>query len=1086
MRKKLSSIVASITIASIILNHIQSIPVLQNAEAASFRTTYTVFGDLNDDKVIDSFDVILMRGKVADGNYDKNLDFNCDDKVDSDDLTLLSDYVLGKNCIFDAYLCEDADEDYICDMLEVAYLKSNPDSKDSDGDTLTDFEEVVYTNTSPTDKYTRNLTVTDADDDADGDKLTNKEELSLDTSPLLADSDEDEISDYEEINEYNTDPNDDDSDDDNITDGDEIKLGLKPDSDKSNGITYDYERTFNNKIPASSELLSYINVEESPYEVSIDIKSAGNVDKALSAHIGDFSNTSEDERVIGRSVSFSYDEKLSVDSAKIYFKPYDVNESIENYLLFQFFPETNYLLPVETKYTKDSAYVETSELGTFCLVDTKDLIDSKVPAPKDATNSVQILGDDIKVSSNDLVWDYTLDETEVLFYIDISNCATDTVESTKQSILDFSEALFEHCDNAAIQIIGYDFLSNVSGAKIQEYSDSNGSEILINLTSVVEAIEKIETDTQVAENDLDMAIYYLNNKIRDGLFSSECENKYVFITSDSSLSLTQDYTGYWYNGVLKDTKAILEEMNTEGIHVNTLFSDSLLDISRAVKGIKYYKDACDEFDFGVYTKSSTGYFGNTGYARVYSDAISNIQSMSVMYTCSVSPNAIPSTVERNAFINSLPSSYDKSKVPDADSNGNISFKDAAVKVGAATLDKNGNLVFKNMYNACDESDLTRNGYEQLTENMETSKKLVWDSFQITPFSDKILYNDDDGDGIPNKYDPYPDEAFDERFEIVNDYSYEPSIDYVERHYQKSQDCYRTIKEPNILGKSLAVFFVILHDSETFADVFEPLLNQTSFDFGEKEERKKDSSALSHAFDAMQHYLWGNGKELYYSERDTSESISSSVQNLTHFFDIIDRTMRCSEEMLKTDNTVILNLKSNQKLKIACLIKDKSSSNPIPLDPIDIVTCDISECSNLQDHREYYCNYVHRDWNLTTGECLGTIVAEVVRNGDEFNMNYRFYFKDIYEWAAHEENDPLSISAILHGLHEAGLAQEYLMQGHLNGSLSWNLNEGVTTRTVAQQLFMTLADKENGLGDNQSYQWIKSNEVERFKKEMNID
>ena len=102
------------------------------------------------------------------------------------------------------------------------------------------------------------------------------------------------------------------------------------------------------------------------------------------------------------------------------------------------------------------------------------------------------------------------------------------------------------------------------------------------------------------------------------------------------------------------------------------------------------------------------------------------------------------------------------------------------------------------------------------------------------------------------------------------------------------------------------------------------------------------------------------------------------------------------------------------------------------------------------------------------------------------MNYRFYFKDIYEWAAHEENDPLSISAILHGLHEAGLAQEYLMQGHLNGSLSWNLNEGVTTRTVAQQLFMTLADKENGLGDNQSYQWIKSNEVERFKKEMNID
>ena len=261
MRKKLSSIVASITIASIILNHIQSIPVLQNAEAASFRTTYTVFGDLNADKVIDSFDVALMRKKATEGKYDKAYDLNFDKKIDGDDLILLSDYVLGKNCIFDAYLCDDADEDYICDMLEVAYLKTNPDSKDTDGDTLSDFEEVVYTNTSPTDRYTRKLSVTDADDDADEDKLKNKEEIDYQTSPLLTDSDDDGIDDYEEINKYNTDPKDEDSDDDNILDGDEVKLGLKPNSDKSNGSTYDYERTFDNKVPASSEVLSYINVE---------------------------------------------------------------------------------------------------------------------------------------------------------------------------------------------------------------------------------------------------------------------------------------------------------------------------------------------------------------------------------------------------------------------------------------------------------------------------------------------------------------------------------------------------------------------------------------------------------------------------------------------------------------------------------------------------------------------------------------------------------------------------------------------------------------------------------------------------------
>ena len=455
---------------------------------------------------------------------------------------------------------------------------------------------------------------------------------------------------YEEINKYNTDPNDDDSDDDHIIDGDEVKLGLKPDSDKSNGSTYDYERTFDNKMPATSDILSNINDADSPYEVSIDIKSAGNVDKALSVYFGDYSNASEDERIIGKSISFAYDDKLSIDSAKIYFKPKEIDGSIENYMLFQFFPETNYLLPVETKYTKDSAYVETNELGTFCLVDTKGLIDSKVPAPKSAPNGVRILGEDIKVSSNDLVWDYTLDETEVLFYIDISNCATDTIESTKQSILDFSEALFEHCDNAAIQIIGYDLSQSKLPRRVY-LSNSQEDTILVDLSSVEEAIEKIETDTEVNDNNLDQAIYDLNNSlIQKGLFSSGCKNRYVFITSDSTLSLTQNYTGYWYNGVPNDTKAILEEMSNEGIHVNTLFSDNLLNNSRVVKGIKYYKDACDEFDFGVYTKSSTGYFGNTGYARIYSDAVTDIQSMSVMYACSVSPNAIPSSVERNAFM----------------------------------------------------------------------------------------------------------------------------------------------------------------------------------------------------------------------------------------------------------------------------------------------------------------------------------------------------------------------------------------------------------------------------------------------------
>ena len=996
MKKFLTSIVSAITLTAFCLNDLQLFPVHYNANAESYRTSYTIFGDLNNDKSIDSFDVILMRSKVMETEYDKLYDFNCDDKVDSDDLTLLSDYVLGKNCIFDAYLCDDADEDYVCDLIEVAYLKSNPDSKDSDGDTLTDFEEVVYTNTSPIDKYTRKLSVTDADDDADEDKLTNKEELALQTSPLLTDSDEDGIDDYEEINKYNTNPNDDDSDADHIIDGDEIKLGLKPDSDKSNGSTYDYERIFDNKIPASSELLSYINAEGSPYEVSIDIKSAGNVNKALTVHTGDYSNTSEDNHIIGKSVLFSYDEKLSVDSAKIYFKPNDIDGSIENYMLFQFFPETNYLLPVETKYTKDSAYVETNELGTFCLIDVKDILDSKENTSKVTSNGVQILAADIKVSLDDIVWDYTLDETEVLFYIDISNCATDTVESTKQSILDFSEALFEHCDNAAIQIIGYDFLSNVSGAKIQEYSDSNGSEILINLTSVVEAIEKIEADKQVAENDLDMAIYYLNNNIiRNGLFSSECKNRYVFITSDSSLSLTQNHTGYYYNGVPDDTKGILEEMSNEGIHVNTLFSDNLLNNSRAVKGIKYYKDACDEYDFGVYTKSSTGYFGNTGYARVYSDAITDIQSLSVMYTCSVSPNAIPSSVERNAFINSLPPSYDKSKVPAADSDGNVNFKDAAVKVGAASLDKNGNLVFKNLYNACDESDLTRKGYEQLTENMGTSKKLVWDSFQITPFSDKILYNDDDGDGIPNKYDPLPDKPHHPGFAFVEsplhipklgDISYTRSTEYVKAHENELYENLYKNRFPEYWGKPEATaryvaYLNALYWSTRYLGNEANTILQLIDYYNEYHNYNIPGSTppvihhdICTAAGLLYHYHTCYGGTY---EFDATEIVEESDSGSSCFHEIIYYLKTACETMMIEGRE--------------CIISTTDTAGFEAWKGLDT-----DENSVLSNHS--------LDIFLALNKCRGSVVAKCTFDGKTYNAEVKYYVQDYYDFYEFNPDD----------------------------------------------------------------------------------
>ena len=62
---KISSIVAMITLIGMSLNTVAVIP---KVNAASFRTKYKIYGDLNGDNMIDVFDVISMRNKVAKGS----------------------------------------------------------------------------------------------------------------------------------------------------------------------------------------------------------------------------------------------------------------------------------------------------------------------------------------------------------------------------------------------------------------------------------------------------------------------------------------------------------------------------------------------------------------------------------------------------------------------------------------------------------------------------------------------------------------------------------------------------------------------------------------------------------------------------------------------------------------------------------------------------------------------------------------------------------------------------------------------------------------------------------------------------------
>jgi len=139
----------------------------------------------------------------------------------------------------------DSDGDGLTDDQESTY-GTDPNDSDSDDDGLTDYEELFTHSTDPLDEDTdgggledgyeidtaRNpLDASDdvvAEDDADGDGLSDDEEADLGTDPDDSDTDDDGLTDYEEVEEYGTDPLDVDTDGDGASDAYEVDTGTDP------------------------------------------------------------------------------------------------------------------------------------------------------------------------------------------------------------------------------------------------------------------------------------------------------------------------------------------------------------------------------------------------------------------------------------------------------------------------------------------------------------------------------------------------------------------------------------------------------------------------------------------------------------------------------------------------------------------------------------------------------------------------------------------------------------------------------------------------------------------------------------------
>lgn len=305
------------------------------------------------------------------------------------------------------YVCTlpDDDNDGLPNIIEKIF-GTDSENPDTDDDGLTDYEDVYITGTDPLKYDTDDNGINDADDDSDGDSLSNKEEIELGTDPQNVDTDDDGLSDYDEINKYNTDPLKADSDGDALKDGDEIEIGLDPNDPETFGVP-DAEYKIKQTVSADSKALKRVNTEESPYKLSLEVNASGNVNGSLNADRSSYSAVVNSDIQLGETIDLKYiggdvDEvKLNFTIGDAYldnelnlFPDEEAIQGIKRLNIFKYFEDINMLLPIETVIDEETNTISATvdELGTYCVVDMEKWLNNLIGA--DMPQAVSLLSDD--------------------------------------------------------------------------------------------------------------------------------------------------------------------------------------------------------------------------------------------------------------------------------------------------------------------------------------------------------------------------------------------------------------------------------------------------------------------------------------------------------------------------------------------------------------------------------------------------------------------------------------------------------------------------------------------------------------------
>lgn len=197
----------------------------------------------------------------------------------------------------------DSDNDGLSDTDEER-LGTDKNKADTDGDGLLDGSEYYIVGTNPLIADTDVNDISDADEDFDKDGLTNKQEVDLGTDPSKADTDNDGLDDYEEVNTHSTNPINYDSDNDGLGDGDEILLGLNPLVQKTDGITLDSERKFTQDL-SENNISEELFAEDNAAIPALTLTASGNINNDVVVSATSSNDFSDSRAIVGEAIDVS-------------------------------------------------------------------------------------------------------------------------------------------------------------------------------------------------------------------------------------------------------------------------------------------------------------------------------------------------------------------------------------------------------------------------------------------------------------------------------------------------------------------------------------------------------------------------------------------------------------------------------------------------------------------------------------------------------------------------------------------------------------------------------------------------------------